>query len=144
LSLVVACAALVGCGQQKDSGKTTTPETSIMTWTNMLETYRPTILTGGWMQAESFLGKLGTRRTWTDEELKDWIQLQVDVLEKTRNDPLKSALRMSAIQEMYYFPEETRSRLTWLKEGLATNLFLEPAVAKKARELVADLEARRP
>ena len=64
----------------------------------------------------------------------------MEILAKTRHDKLKSSLRKSAMQQMYCFPEASRKYLGWLKDGLATNCFVDADAATKARELVSDLE----
>jgi len=110
-----------------------------MNWTNLLQTTRATILTGSWEQAENCWGDLKTdgRRP---ENLKAWIDLQVEILEKTQTDPLKNELRRGAIQQMYWQREASRPHLQWLKAKIESHAFIEKEVEQQARELVSDLE----
>ena len=109
-----------------------------MSWMQQVEASKPTIFTDEWYKAESAWAKLN-KGEYTSNELDAWIELQVEVLDRTRSDKLKSGLRGNAIQQMYFFPEASMKHLDWLKEGLKTNLF-EGFEATKARELLSDLE----
>ena len=108
-------------------------------WTNQLEHYRGQVLTGSWEHAENAWAKL-RKKYYSDEELKPWIQFQVEILEETKNDALKTPLRHSAMQQLYWHTEASRPYLAWLKEGLKTNLFSDPITFQKARETVEQLE----
>ena len=109
-----------------------------MSWMQKLDASKPTIFTDEWYKAESAWAKLN-KETYTGDELDAWIELQVEVLERTKSDKLKGGLHANAIQQMYFFPETSGKYLDWLKEGLRTNLF-EGFIATKARELVSDIE----
>jgi hypothetical protein len=114
----------------------------LMPWSESLNSSKSIILTGSWDRAESAWAKLN-KENYSRTELAAWIQLQVEILEATRRDKLKSGLRKSAMQQLYWFPEESKAYLEWLKQGLATNLFIENDTENKAREIVARLEHRR-
>jgi hypothetical protein len=99
-----------------------------------------TVLTARWDQAENAYADLRLKAVWPPEELELWMRLQEDILEQTRNDPLKDQIRLSAIQQFYNYPKASQRYLPWLKQGLETNLFSEPGVAEKARQVVVGLE----
>lgn len=127
---------LGGCEQRPSSSDNATN----MTWTNLLQTSRTTILNGPWEQSESAWGKL-QRDGRTRDHLKEWIQLQVDILEETESDPLKNELRLGAIQQMFFETEVSRPHLAWLKKSVEAGLFREQEVQRKAQELLQDLQA---
>jgi hypothetical protein len=124
-----------GCERRPNSSHNPT-ETP---WNNLLQTSRATILNGSWQQSESAWGNL-QRDDRTGGHLDEWIQLQVDILEQTESDPLKSELRLGAIQQMIFETEASRPYLAWLKKSIDVGLFKEPAVQQKAKELLHDLE----
>src|SRR5436190_24192130 len=95
--LLLGLLGLAGCERQANSSKSATN----MTWTNLLQTSRVTILQGSWEQAENCWANL-KKDSRNADHLQQWIQLQVDILEKTESDPLKNELRLGAIQEMYW------------------------------------------
>jgi hypothetical protein len=133
-------ASLIWCSCNRHSSPAGTMQKQTrMTWLEQLNASRPMILTGEWNHAESSWAHL-VRDHYSEQESREWVKLQVDVLEQTRNDRLKSGLRMSAIQEMFFYPDISRQYLGWLKEGIATNLFVETNAASKAQELVDLLE----
>lgn len=139
LVLVAGSAAITSCNRKADAPPSA-PTAATKSWTNMLTEARATVLTAKWDQAENSYAELRSKAIWPPEELALWMQLQADILEQTKADPLKDQLRLTAIQQFQNHPEVSRRYLGWLKEGLATNLFLEPRVAEKARKIVADLE----
>jgi len=97
-------------------------------------------LTGTWNKAGSARAML-LKSQYNGEEFRLWLKLQVDILELTRTDALKSGLRKQAIQTLFDAPLDTTVKyLDWLRSGLQTNLFDDPDVAAKARELVSNLE----
>ena len=49
-----------------------------------------------------------------------------------------------AVQEIEFFPQEGRSYLPWLKDGVSTNLFKEPKVKQKAEDVIQELERNFP
>jgi hypothetical protein len=111
-----------------------------MTWIERLEASRSTILTGTWDKAEPAWTML-LKAQYDDDEFRLWLKLQVDILEHTRGDMLKSGLRKNAMQTLYDAPSRASvNYLGWLRSGLRTNLFDNPDVAAKARELVSYLE----
>jgi len=110
-----------------------------MTWIQSLNAARPTILDATWDKAGPAWAGLNKER-YSTEEMNVWLKLQVDILQETRQDALKSGLRKSAMQQLYFFPYDSKQYLNWLKDGLATNLFVDADVATKARELVSELE----
>jgi len=125
-----------GCDRQLNSSQNATN----ITWTNLLQTSRTAILNGSWEQSESAWGKLH-RDDRTRGHPQEWIQLQVDILEKTESDPLKNDLRLGAIQQMFFETEASRPHLAWLKKSIEAGLFKERGVQQKARELLHDLQA---
>src|SRR5882762_1703027 len=93
VGLGAACVFWVGCREEKNALPTTSVRETVMTWTNTLQNCRSIILTGDSAKAESCWNELYVKGAQSPPEVSDWIQLQVDILEKTRNDPMKSALR---------------------------------------------------
>lgn len=136
--IVIMCVSIISC-KQSDIKNSTMPKPVTITWTNMLNRYRSTILTGSWEQAENGWAELNVKKPATQEDLRQWIQFQVDILETTTNDPLKDQLRIGAIQQMYFYPDISRAYLPWLEKGLKTGLFIDPEVQKKADELVHEI-----
>ena len=137
LPLLVSCP---GCGSKTTPVATPSP----VNWTNLLNTSRPIILTGDWAHAESAWMDLSIRRSQlTEPELKSWIQFQADILQATRSDPLKEEIRIMAVQELGETPKFGIAYRDWLKDGLATNLFTEPKVQQKARQVLQDFEQHR-
>jgi len=134
--LLLGFFVLAGCERRTNSS----PKATNMTWTNLLQTSRATILNGSWEQAETCWADLKKERRNVNY-LQQWIQLQVDILEKTESDPLKNELRLEAIQEMYFETEASRQHLPWLKKSIETGLFKEQGVQQKAQELLHDLQA---
>jgi hypothetical protein len=124
-----------GCERRPNSSQNTLN----ITWKNLLQTSRATILNGSWEQSESAWGEL-QRDDRTRDHLSEWIQLQVEILEKTENDPLKNQLRLGAIQQMYFETEASRPHFDWLKRGIETSLFKEQGVQQKAQDLLHDLQ----
>jgi hypothetical protein len=49
-----------------------------------------------------------------------------------------------AVQELGMTPKFGIAYRDWLKDGLATNLFTEPKVQQKAREVLLELQRYRP
>jgi hypothetical protein len=139
IALSVGFATILAC-RQKEVTRPHDSDGPKMNWTNALASNRPVILTGEWLKAESGWSRLHLQRADNPEQIEEWIQLQVDILEQTRSDPLKSGLRMSAIQQLYYFSDQARSRLAWFRNGLATNLFVDHEVEQKAREILSEME----
>src|SRR5262249_53504820 len=127
--------AIVGCSRGKESAG----KPSNASWSSALQSGTPTILTGRWENAENVWSTL-SQRPKDESERKQWIQLQVRILQETVADPLKDEIRVSAIQEMYWNTEASREYLTWLKSGLESGFFKEARVRKKAEEIVHDLE----
>lgn len=80
------------------------------------------------------------RSQLTDPELKLWIQFQVEILQGTRSDPLKDEIHIMAVQELGETPKFGIAYQDWLKNGLATNLFTEPQVQQKARDVLQELD----
>jgi hypothetical protein len=102
-------------------------------------------MTGRWEYAEKAWADLSMETSkLTEPELKSWIQLQVDILQKTRSDPLKEEIHIMAVQELGRTPKFGIAYRDWLKAGLATNFFTEPKVQQKAREVLQELEEYRP
>jgi hypothetical protein len=132
-SLVCIVIILASCA---DEGAV--PERQVA-WTNLLASSRSGILTGSWYQAESEWSKL-KKPNWSNEELRLWMELQVEILDKTKNDPLKESLRLVAIQEMYFYPQAARLHLEWLKKGLQDGMF-KMKVRRKAQETVDAIES---
>lgn len=69
---------------------------------------------------------------------------QPEIVQGTRSDPLKDEIRIMAVQELGTTPKFGVAYRDWLKDGLATNLFMEPKVQEKAREVLQELEQYRP
>src|ERR1039458_2806068 len=136
--LTAACLGVGGCGRR--SATPPPPAAAAEPWTNLLAKTRVAVLTARWDQAENAYADLRLKAVWPPEELELWMRLQVDILEQTRSDPLKDQIRLSAIQEFYYRPKVSQRYLPWLKQGLETNLFSEPRVAEKARQVVLGQE----
>ena len=136
--LVTASLAVGGCGRR--SATPPPPAAAAEPWTNLLAKTRMAVLTARWHQAENAYADLRLKAIWPPEELELWMRLQVDILEQTRKDPLKDQIRLSAIQQFYNYPTASQHYLPWLKQGLETNLFSEPRVAEKARQVVLELE----
>ncbi len=132
--LLIAFLAIVfsvswSCGRKNQI----TVNPTAMSWTDLLNTNGPTIMSGSWEQAENAYAML-RKGVYTDAELKLWIALQVEILEKTAGDPSKDELRLSAVQQMCNFPNASRPYLGWLRDSLATNRFAEKRVKEKANE----------
>ena len=141
-ALVAAIITLVGC-ERKNEPKPVEQQASNVAWTNMLSQYRGTILTGSWVQAETYWNELHYRinpASCTKDEANQWVQFQIEFLQKTGADPYRDEIRICSIQELGNFPEVSHVYLAWLKEGLATNLFVDKAETQKAREVIAELE----
>ena len=136
--LALGCGVLPGC-ERKPTTSSAEQAIALLPWTNQLEHYRGQVLTGSWEHAESAWAKL-KKAHYTDEEMGRWIHFQTQILEETKNDALKTPLRHSAMQQLYWHPEASRPYLGWLKDGLATNLFSDSITIQKARETVEDLE----
>jgi hypothetical protein len=140
-ALAFVIVSVVGLSCERKTTHVASP--SPMNWTN-LDTSLPTIITGDWEHAEAAWMDLRLKRTkLTDLELKLWIQLQPDILQGTRTDPLKEEIRIMAVQELAETPEFGIAYRDWLKAGLATNFFTEPKVQEKAREVLQQLEQYR-
>jgi len=136
--VLVFCSSLlllVGCERKRNRSQNPTNTN----WTNLLETCRATILKSSWEQAENCWANLKTNSRNPDH-LQQWIQLQVDILEKTEADPSKNELRLGAIQEMYWEKEASRQYLVWLQKSIETGVFKDQKVQQKAEELVRDLQ----
>jgi hypothetical protein len=118
---------------------------SAINWTNLIDTSRSLIMTGRWEYAEESWMDLKLQKSkLTEPELKLWIQLQPDILQGTRSDPLKEEIRIMAVQELGMTPKFGIAYRDWLKDGLTTNFFTEPKVQQKAREVLQELEQYRP
>lgn len=128
---------LIGCDREPRMSPTD-QAIAALPWTNQLKQYRSEILTGAWDRAGICWAKLDDKTNWADEELKQWIQFQTEVVQYCETPEL----RRSAIQELYWHPDAARPYLGWLKDGLATNLFSDSFIAQKARETIMRLENR--
>jgi hypothetical protein len=111
-----------------------------MSWSELLETNQPIILSGSWERAENAYAEL-RKGVYSDAELKLWMALQVAILEKTTADPSKDELRLSAVQQMCNFPNAVRPYIGWLRDSLATNRFAEQRVRDKASEALRLVES---
>jgi hypothetical protein len=137
--VVLASVSVIGLSCERKKTQVATALIS-MNWTNLINTSRSTIVTGRWEYAEEAWMDLKLQKSkLTDPELKLWIQLQVDILQGTRSDPLKEEIRIMAVQELGMTPKFGIAYRDWLKDGLATNLFTEPKVQQKAREVLIEL-----
>lgn len=140
--VVAAAITLVGC-ERKSGPKPVEQKVENVAWTNLLSQYRGAILTGSWMHAETYWNELHYRinpASCTEDEANQWIQFQIELLQETRADPYRDEVRICSIQEFGHFPDASRVHLAWLKEGLATNLFVDKAEIQKAGEVIAILD----
>jgi hypothetical protein len=110
-----------------------------MSWTEMYKANETTIINGSWIQAENSYAKLRDH-TYTDEELKLWIGLQFEILQKTTNDPMKIELQISAAQVMYNYPEAARPYADWLRNNVINNENYDKDVREKAKQALSRLE----
>ena len=141
-ALVATAFAILGCNHKSES-KLSDKKLANEPWTNMLSQYKGTILTGSWQQAESYWMDLHLKinsEKYNEDAANQWIQFQIEFLDKTKADPYRDEIRIMAIQELGYFPEVSRAHLSWLKQELATNSFSAKAEIQKANEVVAKLE----
>jgi len=67
------------------------------------------------------------------------MQLQIDLLEKTEADPLKSELREGAMEEMYWNPNASLPHLAWLKKSSEAGTFKDKEVRQQAEKLIEKL-----
>ncbi|HTS17543.1 MAG TPA: hypothetical protein VMP11_08220 [Verrucomicrobiae bacterium] len=142
--LVVSFVSVIELGCERKTTQVAAAPIS-MNWTNLIDSARSTIVTGDWEHAEKSWMDLSLKKSkWTDPELRLWIQLQVDILQGTRSDPLKEEIRTMAVQELGMTPKFGIAHRDWLKDGLATDFFAEPKVQQKAREVLQELEQYRP
>ena len=139
-SLVSICA---GCNQQ-DNGKSTGNDGQVanshMTWMVKLTNSQSLILTGQWNKAEAAWGEL-KRGVKTKDEINAWVKFQMEVLEKTKSDPLKEELREGAIQEWH--PDVSKSYIDWLKKRVESGLLSEKLVREKAQELITKIDSQK-
>src|SRR5256885_16907350 len=119
LACFVLCTAVcVGCGRQTNNTNASNGDTtanSEMTWMLKLTNSQSLILTSQWNKAEAAWDEL-KRGVRTKEEINAWVKFQMEVLEKTKSDPLKEELREGAIQEMEWHPDVSISYIDWLKK----------------------------
>ena len=141
-SLAAICA---GCSRQ-DNGKNTSNDGQVanshMTWMVKLTNSQSLILTGQWNKAEAAWGEL-KRGVKTKDEINAWVKFQMEVLEKTKSDPLKEELREGAIQEMEWHPDVSISYIDWLKKGVESGLLSEKLVRGKAQELITKIASQK-
>lgn len=136
LALFVVMLLISGCRQKQEHNVKHTTD-----WNSIFSSNRPIVLTGTWQYAESGWMDLKVKRElMSNDDRVRWIQFQVEILQKTQNDPLKEEVRIMAIQELGDYPDISRVYLPWLKDGLATNFFKEPKVEQKARDVLRKLE----
>ncbi|PYK96041.1 MAG: hypothetical protein DME19_20995, partial [Verrucomicrobia bacterium] len=95
-----------------------------------------------WNKAEAAWDEL-KRGVRTKEEINAWVKFQMEVLEKTKSDPLKEELRETAIQEMYWYPKVSKTHLDWLKKGVESGLLGEKLVRQKAQELITKIDVQK-
>ena len=146
LACFVLCTTLcVGCGRQTNNTNASNGDTtanSEMTWMLKLTNSQSLILTSQWNKAEAAWDEL-KRGVRTKEEINAWVKFQMEVLEKTKSDPLKEELRETAIQEMYWYPKVSKTHLDWLKKGVESGLLGEKLVRQKAQELITKIDVQK-
>jgi hypothetical protein len=132
----------IGLSCSKEATNSDQPKVSnTVNWTNLLEENRALVLTGGWLRAESAYNKL-VKVTYSDDELKSWLDFQIQIIEKTAQDREKGTLSRSAIQQFGFYPAAAKPYENWLRDGLRTNRFSDPFVAQQAREALSRIESR--
>jgi hypothetical protein len=137
---IVCVFIAAGCNSKQSSSPPV-----VFNWTNALNSSTPTIMTDSWDKAEASWMHLELSATnLNTNEINLWLQLQVEIFDKTKGDPLKDQVRIMAVQEIGHFPQEGRLYLPWLKDGLSTNLFKEPEVKQKAEDVIQKLENKLP
>ena len=139
--LVLVLVSVIGLGCERKTTPMAATPVSMNNWTNLIDASRSTIMTGEWWAAEKSWMDLRIKRSQlTDPELKLWIQFQVEIFQGTRSDPLKDEIHVMAVQELGETPKFGIAYRDWLKNGLATNLFTEPQVQQKARDVLQELD----
>jgi len=108
-------------------------------WPDRLSLSKAAILLGSWEDAENSWTKLRVTRP-QGSYTREWIDFQVEILSKTRTDPLKAEIRIAAIQEMTFEPEISRKYASWLRESLDTGFFKEERVRTLARVLLIQVD----
>src|SRR4051812_3467213 len=85
LGIPLLLIAINGC--QRESSKVI--NSSATNWPSLFSASQATILNGDWKQAEAAWMDLRLKRTsLSDAELKQWLDFQIEILEKTKSNPL--------------------------------------------------------
>ncbi|EDY15824.1 hypothetical protein CfE428DRAFT_6651 [Chthoniobacter flavus Ellin428] len=111
----------------------------VLNWEERYQKGRLTILNGKWEDAENSWSEL-SKEGRQDGHLRQWIQMQIDILENTEADPLKSELRGVAMQEMDWRPDASLPHLAWLKKSSEAGVFKDKRVRRQAEKLIEKLE----
>ncbi|MCI0556745.1 MAG: hypothetical protein L0287_37880, partial [Anaerolineae bacterium] len=76
---------------------------------------KPLLITGNWQQAEIEWGDLKRRIDFNDtNEMAQWIDLQVQIVDGAAGDRQRLLLRKLAFQELYYHPWSSIRHRQWV------------------------------
>ncbi|MEI6210850.1 MAG: hypothetical protein WCR06_04420 [bacterium] len=70
------------------------------------------------------------------EDLKLWLDFQVEILEKTQRDPTKQGVHLQAVQEISYYPQFNARHMAWLEKAVKANFFSDKRVIQKAKDVL--------
>ncbi|MFZ4395140.1 MAG: hypothetical protein ACOYOU_05870 [Kiritimatiellia bacterium] len=70
------------------------------------------------------------------EDLKLWLDFQVEILEKTQHDPAKQGLQLQAVQEISYYSQFNAKHRAWLEKAVTTHFFSDKKVIQKAKDVL--------
>lgn len=70
------------------------------------------------------------------EDLKQWLDFQVEILEKTQRDSTKQGVHLQAVQEISYYPQFNARHMAWLEKAVKANFFSDKRVIQKAKDVL--------
>jgi hypothetical protein len=132
---VITCVTMVACKR-----RTQTPSNvPALTWKDMLYRDSGVVLTGSCYKAEAAWTRLKCQLGRNNNDLREWLDFQKQILESTSNRPPESVCIMAA-QEFCFYPWMYDSYKPWLKDCIDANLFENPLVLQKAKDTLLDME----
>jgi len=102
---------------------------SFTIWERSLDKFRPTILNEDWHDGELAWRELKNTLDHSDNKsLEAWIDLQVEIVDKTAKDVYKLFLRRLALQELEFYPEVAVKYYEWAYQKYETHEFTDQAM----------------